>query len=159
MGGDDPAAGGFVANCGHKADEECGLKNPEECMVHGPQAGEDKAIAAAVARAMAPTLALIERMLGVRAMDDGDDDGPLPKALEHMKAAQVCCESMPDPDDDADGHDECLRALHAHVKAADAYLDQYRSIRMQAPAAGDVATTDDDKAARAARIAELAPAA
>ena len=50
----------------------------------------------------------------------------LAKALAHHKDAGDAIDDMPDRDDDAEEHDRCVRAFHAHVKACDDYLESYR---------------------------------
>jgi hypothetical protein len=54
-------------------------------------------------------------------------DGSLfSKALIHHRDAGETIDGIPDHDDDADEHEKCVRAFHAHVKAMDDYCEQYR---------------------------------
>jgi hypothetical protein len=50
----------------------------------------------------------------------------LPLALEHVDAAARQRRALPDQAEDAVAHAECIRDMHAHVKAAAAYLESYR---------------------------------
>jgi hypothetical protein len=66
----------------------------------------------------------------------------LPRALEHVDAASRQRRALPDQAEDAVGHAECVRAMHAQVKAADGYLKDYRDGAALAPPDGG--GSDDD---------------
>ncbi len=58
---------------------------------------------------------------------DGGLDADLAKAFQHHKDAGDAIDDLPDDrDDDPEEHDRCVRAFHAHVKAADQYCEAYR---------------------------------
>jgi hypothetical protein len=50
----------------------------------------------------------------------------LPLAIEHLDVAYRKRVKMPDQQEDAVGHAECVRDMQAHVKAAASYLETYR---------------------------------
>ena len=53
------------------------------------------------------------------------DHAALPLALEHVRAAAKAGRELPDQQES--GHAEAIRSMHAHVKAASAYLESYRA--------------------------------
>jgi HK97 family phage prohead protease len=150
MSESDPSAGGFVANCGRKAEEECGLKNPEECAVHGPgliTQDEDKKIIALIQRAVRAEL----RAAGIKAGKPADDepDGDEPDAndpdahtkhIVHVKAAHFHAK-------------ECMRSLKKALDLVD--------VGDEDPAGnpeGERAADAVERAQRLERLAELAAA-
>src|ERR1700736_6798903 len=61
----------------------------------------------------------------------------LPLALEHVDAASRQRRALPDQTEDAAGHSECIRSLHAHVNAASAYFESYRAgTKLASPTGG-----------------------
>ena len=74
-------------------------------------------------------------------------------AVEHVDAAAKTRNAMPDAQHEAE-HAEAVVRLHAHVKAANAYLESYRKSLSVPMAAGDddadVAEAADDPEVRAA---------
>jgi hypothetical protein len=59
-------------------------------------------------------------------MSDYDYEGTLNKALSHLKDAGDSVDNMPSRDADSEEHERCLRSAHAHLKAADGYLEDCR---------------------------------
>jgi len=154
MGEGDPSTGGYLANCGRGLDSECGLKNPEECMVHGPSTA-DKALAGAVARAVGAELRRELAPLVARGMPDDGADDHLDRAMEHVRAAHGHAKDLADGDGPKGKmRDEAICAMHAHVKAADGYMEKCRSL--MADGGDDGKRTVEDIEARAARVAALA---
>jgi hypothetical protein len=90
-------------------------------------------------------------------MSDYTYDGTPMKALSHLKDAGDAVGDMPNRDDDAAEHERCLRAAHAHVKAADGYLEDCRDSidddhdeHEGDPESGS--TTPEERRARARRV-------
>src|SRR6202521_3910089 len=125
----DPAAGGYIANCGRAIEEECGLKNPEECAIDGPLLNENKGLAALLRHVVAGVL----REAGMAA--GGEPQEHLKRAREHVKAAHDHHRDLmvADPSggnafaDPEAGH-KAVCGMHAHAKAADTYLGHYRGM-------------------------------
>lgn len=149
MGGSDPSAGGFIANCGRAAEAECGLKNPEECAIHGPMMADGKAILRLVGEVVRRELApLMGRAMG----DDAADT--LAKAVHHVRLAHDRMKDLliSDPSGDEFGgqqHQDCVRAMHAHALAAAEHADRHLSL-----CAAGIPGDEED---RAAVLAKLAP--
>jgi HK97 family phage prohead protease len=149
----DPGTGGFLTACKFGPGEECGLADPMQCEVHGPLLqGGGKAILAAV-RAMIAA--------GLKALPDGEDDakGLHQKALEHGQAIADCMKDLAaiDPEGKAfggDAHCKALADMHAHVKAADDYLEKCRAA-LNDDDADDASGGGGEAEARAARLESL----
>jgi hypothetical protein len=60
-------------------------------------------------------------------MSEEYNDTLLAKAMSHVKDMQGEFDDLPDRDDDEEGHNESIRAIHAHTKMVDDCLEKYRS--------------------------------
>jgi hypothetical protein len=60
---------------------------------------------------------------------DGGLHVDLAKAIGHHEAAGAAIDAMPDLDDNPEEHARCVRSFHAHIKAADEYLESYRDAK------------------------------
>jgi hypothetical protein len=54
-----------------------------------------------------------------------EGSNPLLKAISSVKKACDLADGLPGRDTDADGHDECVKAMHTHVKSAKGSLEQH----------------------------------
>lgn len=150
----DPGAGGYLTSCKFGAGEECGLANPMECEIHGPLlANGGKAMLGAIRGVIRGEIA------GVFRAFNGEEDakGLHRKALDHAKAIAEHLKDMImiDPDGDEFGgedHQKALAAMHAHVKAADGYIERVRADLADPDAFPE---EEDGPAQRAARLAAL----
>jgi hypothetical protein len=72
----------------------------------------------------------------------------LSRAFEHHRDAGDAVDDIPDRDDDPEEHDRCVRAFHAHVKAADQYCEEYRRSIGDTDHDVDTGDPEDEKAGR-----------
>lgn len=169
MGETDPSDGGFLGKCGRKSDEECGMKDPAECEIHGPLLDDgDKEMSAEIVKLLKSLQSDVRRLkaAGKRAPKrrdmgegDGEPDGDdLDKAMMHHKDAADAFDEMPDHEDDPEEHAKCVRSAHAHIKAADEYLESYRAMKgIDMPNQEHEEAEDPDEAEeRRLRTAQLA---
>jgi hypothetical protein len=70
----------------------------------------------------------------------------LEKAIEHGEAAMQQMRALPDRAADPEGHDRCIRECHAHLKACDGYLDNYRSFPPEPAETPDIAPPNPETA-------------
>jgi hypothetical protein len=74
---------------------------------------------------MAKTSETLARRMVRRAIE-AEAGGCLAKAAKHVAAAaEKAATGLPDRDTDRAGHDSCVCAMHAHVKAGEQYLAQH----------------------------------
>ncbi|HVB67967.1 MAG TPA: HK97 family phage prohead protease [Acetobacteraceae bacterium] len=144
----DPAAGGFLGECGRKPEEACGMLNPGECKTHGPQTQDEKMtpeVLNEIRELFRSEFKANARRGRARRRDAADGDGAekVGQALDHLEDAK-------DLHDEADEHDE--KALDCREKAMDLHD---KAMDLLGDAAGSIGDPEGGDAAKARRLRRL----